>query len=139
MEVTDILSRLSKVRGNGPGKWMACCPAHEDRTPSLSVRDADGRILLRCFGGCETGDVLAALGLSFSDLFAEPLTHRARPLGAGLTAMDALRSIEREAGVLVILASDIAEKKTITDEEAARAAKAAGRIAEVLERLQHGR
>lgn len=51
-------------------RWSARCPAHDDRTPSLSVSNGnDGRVLLRCWAGCETLAVLRALGLSWSDLF----------------------------------------------------------------------
>lgn len=45
------------------------CPAHRDRTPSLSVRLAGDRVPLHCFAGCEVGDVTAAIGLDLRDLF----------------------------------------------------------------------
>ncbi len=42
--------------------WMACCPAHEDREPSLSITEAkDGKVLVRCHAGCDQRDVIAAL------------------------------------------------------------------------------
>lgn len=41
--------------------WTACCPAHDDREPSLSIRDADGKVLVRCHAGCDQRDVIAAL------------------------------------------------------------------------------
>jgi putative DNA primase/helicase len=41
---------------------MACCPAHNDREPSLSITDAkDGNVLVRCHAGCDQRDVIAAL------------------------------------------------------------------------------
>ena len=41
---------------------MARCPAHDDRTPSLSIRDADdGKVLVRCHAGCDQERVIAAL------------------------------------------------------------------------------
>ena len=44
------------------GGWMARCPAHDDRTPSLSIRDADdGKVLVRCHAGCDQASVIAAL------------------------------------------------------------------------------
>jgi putative DNA primase/helicase len=44
------------------GGWMARCPTHDDREPSLSIRDAgDGKMLLRCHAGCEQEQVIAAL------------------------------------------------------------------------------
>jgi putative DNA primase/helicase len=41
--------------------WMARCPAHDDREPSLSIRDVDGKVLVRCHAGCGQRDVIAAL------------------------------------------------------------------------------
>jgi putative DNA primase/helicase len=44
------------------GARMACCPAHNDRTPSLSIRESkDGKVLVRCRAGCGQRDVIAAL------------------------------------------------------------------------------
>ncbi len=49
---------------------MARCPEHDDREPSLSVKTAgDGRVLLNCFAGCATEDVVERLGLRMRDLF----------------------------------------------------------------------
>lgn len=54
----------------GRDSWNCVCPAHDDRSPSLSVREAgDGRVLLHCFAGCHADAVVAALGLALSDLF----------------------------------------------------------------------
>ena len=57
-------------------KAIARCPAHDDRMPSLSLAEgADGRALLYCHAGCDTGtEILPALGLAWSDLF--PDGHR---------------------------------------------------------------
>lgn len=72
MNVAELVDRLDKVRGGRDGQYQARCPAHQDRGPSLSVKDTgDGRILLHCFAGCETENVLAAIGLSFSDVMPE--------------------------------------------------------------------
>ena len=69
--IGEFLGRLERVRKTNEG-WMAACPAHEDRVPSLSVGTGeDGRILLRCHAECELGAIVAALGLRVSDLFAE--------------------------------------------------------------------
>ncbi len=65
-----LLPRLDKVKPAGAGKWKACCPAHSDRDPSLSIAEAEnGKILLHCWAGCEVRDILAAIGLGFADLF----------------------------------------------------------------------
>lgn len=64
-----VLDRLDGVTENGQGH-KARCPAHADRTPSLSVRlGDDGRVLLHCHAGCTAEEVIAALGLRMPDLF----------------------------------------------------------------------
>lgn len=68
-----LLSLLDEVRSSGTRRWVARCPAHENKSRNLSVREADdGRVLLRCFAGCTTGDVVAAVGLGMRDLFSQP-------------------------------------------------------------------
>lgn len=65
-----VLSRLDKVKANGPDKWKACCPAHADNNPSLSIKEiGDGTVLLKCWAGCSAADITAAIGLELRDLF----------------------------------------------------------------------
>ncbi len=76
MSLRDVLSRLETdcgLKREGAG-WKARCPAHEDRMASLSIGQGDGgRVLLICFAGCQTPDVVAAMGLTEADLFEEKL------------------------------------------------------------------
>lgn len=126
-----LLNLLQGVRKTGNRAWVARCPNHEDRMPSLSVRETDdGRWLLHCFAGCETYAVLAALGLEMTDLYPQPLAPHLPRVRSRVSASDALRSLANEATVIALMASDLAEGKPV---DAARAAKAAGRIAEALE------
>jgi hypothetical protein len=76
------MADLFHARHTGEGSWMAKCPAHEDRSPSLSIREGgDGRVLVKCFAGCELTVVLKALGLTIRDLFdGEPVTPKQRAL-----------------------------------------------------------
>jgi hypothetical protein len=69
--VEALRSHDRHPRQSGAG-WSARCPAHDDRNPSLSLRQGDQGALLRCQRGCETTDVMAALGLSMADLFDNP-------------------------------------------------------------------
>lgn len=56
----DSLARALEARRSG-SSWMAKCPAHEDRNPSLSIREADGKVLIHCHAGCPQRDVIEAL------------------------------------------------------------------------------
>lgn len=73
-EVVDLLEREGLApRANGGG-YVGRCPAHEDNKPSLSVGEGDdGKVLLKCFAGCDLEDITGALGLEAKDLFAEEI------------------------------------------------------------------
>lgn len=65
LELMDHLEFASglDVVDMGHGRWKAQCPAHEDKTPSLSVRElGDGTVLVHDFGGCTTEQVLESIG-----------------------------------------------------------------------------
>lgn len=67
MQLEELVDRLEGVRGN-----KALCPAHEDRTASLTFAESDdGTILLTCWAGCELKDICDALSIRVSDLFPE--------------------------------------------------------------------
>src|SRR5262245_52862239 len=78
MTAEDFMSRLELVRPRGVGRWSARCPAHADRSPSLSIREAGTRILVRCFAGCESSQITAAIGLTMADLFTDTKTRPTR-------------------------------------------------------------
>jgi hypothetical protein len=64
-----VLGKLDAVRPQPGGRYMARCPAHEDGNASLSVgRGTEQPVVLHCHAGCETADVLAAIGLATTDI-----------------------------------------------------------------------
>jgi hypothetical protein len=72
--VEEFISRLDRAKRSGNG-WMARCPAHEDRQASLSIGEGDdGRVLIRCHAGCATEGIVAAMGMTMADLFANTRT-----------------------------------------------------------------
>jgi len=71
MTLDEFLSRLQGVKRRGENKFIACCPAHDDKDPSLSLTERDGKILLHCWSGCSALSVVESLGLTLGDLFLE--------------------------------------------------------------------
>lgn len=68
MTLTDLLARFDDVVEQGDG-FLVSCPAHADAKPSLRLSvGQNGKLLVKCRAGCQTGDVLKKLGLSFADL-----------------------------------------------------------------------
>jgi hypothetical protein len=72
------LERLQAVRTAGGG-YVAHCPGHQDTRSSLSVREKHGKILVKCFAGCESDVIDAALGLTFKDRYVETQPESLRP------------------------------------------------------------
>ena len=70
MDIRDFLQRLQVKSGPGAtGEYLCRCPAHEDKTASLCVRDGDKGIVIKCQAGCDSQAVLASLNLTMKELF----------------------------------------------------------------------
>lgn len=81
--IDTIRNRLDAGGGQPRGpvdKFQARCPAHDDSSASLSVKQGDdARVLLNCFAGCPSSEIVAALGLEMRDLFVPSLPGARRP------------------------------------------------------------
>jgi hypothetical protein len=67
----NVLDRLNVASRNGE-KAMSYCPSHDDRNnPNLSVKAENGRLLLHCFAGCHTEDIVSKIGLGMKDLSSD--------------------------------------------------------------------
>lgn len=132
MSLDTLLSRLDKVRQTGPGRWSANCPSHDDKSPSLSIRELDdGRILVHCFTGCPVSDVLAAIGLGFTDLFpldSHAIGH-ANPERRPFPAADVLRALYHETLIVAAAAGFLLEGRALSEADR-------GRLGMALERIQ---
>jgi hypothetical protein len=130
-----ILDRLVSVKQTAPGRWLARCPAHEDRSPSLSIRELhDGRVLLHDFGGCDTHAVLDAIGLDMGALFPARLPGSGPAGGfprihSRISAADGLHALDHEITVAVMILQDaVADPRTFTRANRVRLAACARRI-----------
>lgn len=117
--IEDILSRLNKVRKTGPNSWLACCPAHDDRSPSmtLSAKD-DGHILAHCFTGCSFDEIVGAVGLGWEPWFPEKHNpHEHKSFRRPYPVADVFEAVVWEARVLSIIAMDMHMKQEIKDDD----------------------
>ncbi len=136
--VQHLLDRLDRVRETGPGRWIARCPGHDDRSPSLSIRRLeDGRILLHDFAGCDAQSILAAIGLTFSDLYDRPLSHHAQPTRNRIPARDLIGLVDHEALIVGMVGAAMLKNKKIDAETWDRLATAVRRIGEVRDYVEH--
>jgi hypothetical protein len=127
-----ILERLEKVRRVGTDRWSACCPAHEDRSPSLGIRLlSDGRILLNCFAGCPVDQVLAALGLNMPDLYPPVPLNGSQSIRGGEKVWNAsgvLRAISLEALIVLDCARQLASGRSLCETDYASLLRAVARL-----------
>lgn len=121
--ITDLLTKLQKARPTGRGTWIACCPAHEDKNPSMTIRECDdGRVLLHCFAGCAVAEILGAVGLEFDALFPPKPIEHAKPLRRPFPAADVLEALAHESKVVLIAVADAQAGRPINRERLSIAA-----------------
>jgi len=89
MSLETFIERLEIIgmdyRQTGPDSYISCCPAHKDRSPSLSIKGLpDGRVLLHCFAGCTWYEILMVCNLEPKDIM--PATDNYQPLRSAVKA-----------------------------------------------------
>lgn len=141
--VNILLSRLESVKKTGRG-WVARCPAHQDRTASLSIAEGDdGRALVHDFAGCSATDVLGAIGLDVADLFPNrerrdlsPIERRQRrDYAQAAQVRAALNVLGFEAKIVSIAARDLAAGRALDVNDCERLTLAVTRIDDAREVL----
>jgi 5S rRNA maturation endonuclease (ribonuclease M5) len=78
--IEAVLKRFEKVKKTG-SEFTALCPAHKDKSPSLSIREENGRVLLHCHAGCTFDAVREAAGLDKGDLNGDLSAANAKIIG----------------------------------------------------------
>jgi len=132
MIASRLLSHLDGVRETGRDRWIAKCPAHDDKSPSLAIREVDERVLIHCFSGCSTYEIVSAMGLELSDLFPEKINTGNKRYTKPFPAADILRCLTSEITFLVICASDLAKEEKLNQEDKDRLLISASRFRSAL-------
>ncbi|MDO8908996.1 MAG: hypothetical protein Q7W55_10935 [Pseudohongiella sp.] len=130
MSADKLLARLDKVKQNGTDRWLACCPAHVDRSPSLTIKQTDdGTVLVKCWSGCGAADIVQAVGLSLKDLFPDR-PHFRTPMRPGerWVPRDVIAALAHELLTSVMYCSAMAAGKQLTQDDSERLTLAASRL-----------
>ena len=127
-----LLSRLDGIKRTGQAKYVARCPAHGDRHPSLAIKETDdGSVLLHCFAGCGAAEVVSAAGLELSDLFPPRSPEGRKPERRPFNSNDLLFLAAWESLVASIISHDIAHGKVSDRDRLITAAARLKHMAEV--------
>ncbi len=114
--IERVLARLDKVKKSGKG-WIACCPAHEDRSPSMVVSEIDGKIIFNCFAGCTFSEICGALGMEEKDMFPEPVTKFQHTSGVTYLTQKQLEEIDLQCWFCAVFYSDLQARKPINSQD----------------------
>ena len=131
MIVDKILSLLDKVKRKGYNSWIACCPAHDDKNPSLVITEKEGKVLLHCFSHqCDVSDIVHAVGLELSDLFPEQMKiEGSKPIMKKRFPAEAILEALAEEFVIAELGlATLAEGGTLNEKAQARMKEASDRF-----------
>jgi len=133
--IDRLLSALKRVRAKGDGaSWMASCPVHAEKTPSLSIKlEQDGTMLMHCFGCCANGvQVAEALGIPVSDLFP-PHPHDTPGRRGPYTGntRNVLAAAAHEALIVVIAMEDVWRGEDLSPSDKDRVFEAVLRLREL--------
>ncbi|MER0216062.1 MAG: hypothetical protein DU481_07675 [Nitrosomonas sp.] len=130
----QIISRLSKVKRTGEGRYIACCVVHQDRTPSLAVtQKPDGIILVHCFG-CGAGgvDICNALGIDPASLFPPTDNPKYEKLSrSGFSAWQLLNVLHADLIRILVIANNLKKLNALSSDDR-------DFIAEIILRLNDG-
>jgi hypothetical protein len=139
MSVETFLSALDKVKRNGKGQWVACCPSHQDKSPSMTIAETDdGRVLVHCFAGCSVEEILGAVGMEFDVLYPpKPERHEPfKPMAKPFMAYSVIEVLAFEALIVVTAARLIANGETLDSNDYQRLLLAAERMQGVVNHVR---
>lgn len=141
MSAQTFLEKLQRVKRSASDRGLASCPGplheHGDRNRSLSWRIADGdRLLFHCFAGCESSDILAAMGLTFSDVMPARSKEEAAANRSWIHVTDILEAVDHEILTATLILWDAIRRRKIKPSELVRLNECARVIGAARDRMR---
>ena len=132
--IDNLLPRLQRVKRTGANTWVASCPTRDDKRPSLTVREMDdGRVLIHDFGGDSPAEILAAIGLAFSDLYPpRVIDHHVKPERRPFPCADSFGAVAFESMIVALAGAAIIAGEPLAIADKDRLLVAVGRINDAL-------
>lgn len=107
MIIDNILTLLSGVKRTGTDRYICCCPAHDDKHPSMTIKQDGDKVLIHCFGGCSVPEIVDSIGLKMSDLFPERISKSLKP-SERFNPYDVLSCLSKNLLVIELAVNDLA-------------------------------
>ena len=123
--INNLLEKLQKVKSTNTGKWLACCPAHADKSPSLAIKQTDdGKILIHCFAGCSVIEILSSIGLELSGLMPENPTYQKGSKPPAFNKYELFDRLAFEAVILSLAIRQLLNGEMLEQSDLSRVAQA---------------
>lgn len=121
------MNNFDGVRETGNGQYSCRCPAHEDKSASLGIKQGDGdRILLNCFAGCSVNDILKSVGLDWKDIL--PDSGLDVEIKTKFNPFAVLKMIRDEVLIIGLASADIRKGKPLNDKDHMRLLEAVANV-----------
>jgi hypothetical protein len=127
-----FLPLLNKVRPTGDGRWIACCPVHDDKNPSMTITEANESVLMNCHScGANGKDVCDSLGLDSFELFGKDFNPNdyKKPR---IPAADILRCLDFEVMFLSCVNNQLSQGQPLTEKDKERLSVTSRRISNAM-------
>lgn len=110
-QIHELLNRLDRVRPMGQNRWIACCPAHGDKHPSLNIKlTDDDTVLVVCrSGGCSAHEIVSAVGMNLTDLFPKTDRHHAPRQKYPFSAREVLAAMVPESFAIALIGKQMSQ------------------------------
>ena len=129
------MNNFDGVRETGNGQYSCCCPAHEDKSASLGIKQGDGdRILLNCFAGCDVKSILEAAGLEWKDILPDNKLYQVDKHSFNPFAV--LKMIRDEVLIIGLSSVDIRNGKPLNDKDHDRLLQAVSNVRSAYEKTK---
>ncbi len=126
-DIFKLIERLDKVKSRRNNKWLACCPAHEDRSPSLAIKHVGDKILLHC----SVEEVIQPLGLTLADLFPDNREYRKVGKPPKFNKYEMFDRVVFESTILLLAIRQLWAGTPLTDSDIKRVLRAESTIDDI--------
>ena len=135
MLIQEVLNHFDNVRESGANQHSCRCPAHEDSSNSLGIKQGDGdRILLNCFAGCDVKSILESVNLKWSDIMPDNKLYQVEK--QGFNPYSVLKMLRDEVLIIGLSSVDIRAGKKLSDKDHDRLLKAVGNVRSAYEKTK---
>jgi len=134
---SEILARFSKVYQSGTDQYQCLCPVHNDKNASLGIKFQDDKVIMHCFAGCQTEDILKSIGLTWNDIMPNSVDDDWKPSHRiKFNPYAVLKSMQDDYLYIMLSAIEIRKGNQLTEEDMDKLDKIAMKHKEIYEYLK---